>query len=146
MTEAAALLARFLRARDTPCPRCGYNLRDLAGSTCPECGDGLALQVGLVEPRLAAYVTLLSAVCMGFGASAFLALVALSQAAGTWFRSFSGSLTLSQTASGALLLALVLAKRRRFRRWSSRVQWLLALGAWCLVLAGASAIITWFEG
>lgn len=30
--------------RDVPCPRCGYNLRDMEHSVCPECGDALELE------------------------------------------------------------------------------------------------------
>ncbi|MEL7471738.1 MAG: hypothetical protein AAGK04_00345 [Planctomycetota bacterium] len=30
-------LRRYLKDRDAPCPRCGYNLRDLQRETCPEC-------------------------------------------------------------------------------------------------------------
>ena len=40
--EASALQA-FLAASDTPCPRCGYNLRDARGMACPECGSTLRL-------------------------------------------------------------------------------------------------------
>src|SRR4051812_17017234 len=27
----------YLASRDIPCPKCGYNLRGLTSSTCPEC-------------------------------------------------------------------------------------------------------------
>ena len=45
------LLLEFLRGRDAPCPRCGYNLRDLPASACPECHEPLALAVGFRKPR-----------------------------------------------------------------------------------------------
>lgn len=32
------LAATYLRARDVPCPGCGYNRRDGATAACPECG------------------------------------------------------------------------------------------------------------
>ena len=41
------VLRRFLHNRDAPCPRCGYNLRNLEGARCPECGDELVLRVNL---------------------------------------------------------------------------------------------------
>jgi uncharacterized membrane protein YidH (DUF202 family) len=47
----ATLLQTFLAGRDTDCPRCRYNLRDLSGSRCPECGNDLVLRVGLVAPH-----------------------------------------------------------------------------------------------
>lgn len=34
-----------------PCPRCGYSLRDLTSTRCPECSDELRLRVGLATPR-----------------------------------------------------------------------------------------------
>ena len=46
-----ALLREFLCDRDAPCPRCGYNLRDLPASACPECHENLALAVGFRKPR-----------------------------------------------------------------------------------------------
>jgi len=40
-------LRSYLRGRDAPCPRCGYNLRDLEEAACPECG--LALRIETVR-------------------------------------------------------------------------------------------------
>jgi hypothetical protein len=40
-----SLLASFLADRDVPCPGCGYNLRGLLGSRCPECGEAIELDV-----------------------------------------------------------------------------------------------------
>lgn len=36
-------LAGYLKGRDAPCPGCGYNLRDLIGERCPECGEALTV-------------------------------------------------------------------------------------------------------
>jgi hypothetical protein len=44
-------LAAFLARRDHPCPQCEYNLRDLQGNRCPECGEELVLRVNMAEPR-----------------------------------------------------------------------------------------------
>jgi predicted amidophosphoribosyltransferase len=44
-------LTAFLAGRDQPCPQCQYNLRDLQGTRCPECGEELALRVNIAEPR-----------------------------------------------------------------------------------------------
>lgn len=38
-------LRDFLAAHDAPCPNCGYNLRGIATSTCPECNRSLQLQL-----------------------------------------------------------------------------------------------------
>ncbi|MEM6332905.1 MAG: hypothetical protein AAF823_06155 [Planctomycetota bacterium] len=66
--EQAALLA-YLAERDVPCPSCGYNLRGATSTTCPECGEVLALRVGLVEPKLFLWLAGLIplAMTMGFG-------------------------------------------------------------------------------
>ncbi|MEO0482960.1 MAG: hypothetical protein AAF138_05010 [Planctomycetota bacterium] len=36
--DPAYELRTYLKDRDAPCPRCGYNLRDLQRTSCPECG------------------------------------------------------------------------------------------------------------
>lgn len=43
------MLLAFLRERDVPCPRCGYNLRDLTQPACPECREELTLIVARRE-------------------------------------------------------------------------------------------------
>jgi hypothetical protein len=47
----------FLAGRDVACPLCRYNLRGLASPRCPECGRELCLTIGLVEPRIGAWIT-----------------------------------------------------------------------------------------
>ncbi|MCZ6836267.1 MAG: hypothetical protein O7G85_10870 [Planctomycetota bacterium] len=61
------LLKAFLDRRDESCPLCGYNLRGLTGSQCPECAKALVLRVGLEEPNLGAYVTGLIALASATG-------------------------------------------------------------------------------
>lgn len=58
----------FVAARHMPCPRCGYDLRDLTTPQCPECGERLALRVGAATPRFGLLVLamapgLFSSVC-----------------------------------------------------------------------------------
>jgi hypothetical protein len=52
-TDEQQFLQDFLSQRDWPCPICNYNLRGLTRSRCPECGEVLALQVNVAEPKLA---------------------------------------------------------------------------------------------
>lgn len=66
------LLPVFLAARDVACPSCGYNLRGLREARCPECGEAIALQVGLVEPRQAAGITGLIGLAAGAGMNGLL--------------------------------------------------------------------------
>lgn len=44
-----ALLAGYLEENDAPCPNCGYSLRGTPASTCPECGEELALASWVVR-------------------------------------------------------------------------------------------------
>ena len=49
--DSDKLLFEFVRDRDAPCPRCGYNVRNLSTPTCPECREALSLSVGFRKPR-----------------------------------------------------------------------------------------------
>jgi hypothetical protein len=54
----------FLAGRDAPCPGCGYNLRGVAASECPECGQLLDiddLKWGRSAPDAEAQCLVLSA-------------------------------------------------------------------------------------
>jgi len=42
----AEALREFLAERDVACPGCGYSLRGVEQASCPECGEGLALEIG----------------------------------------------------------------------------------------------------
>lgn len=46
------LLLTFVRERDVPCPRCGYNIRNLTQPVCPECHEELKLKVGVAKLKL----------------------------------------------------------------------------------------------
>jgi hypothetical protein len=70
--DDAALLKHYLAARDAPCPHCQYNLRDLTGTVCPECGEPLALRVQSLEPRQAAPIAGLIALTAGAGLNGLL--------------------------------------------------------------------------
>lgn len=68
-TGADELLRAYLAAHREPCPSCGYELHQLTGGKCPECGQALCLRVGLETPNLAAFVTGLVGLAAGFGFS-----------------------------------------------------------------------------
>lgn len=50
------MLERYLERRDAACPACDYNLRDLRGQHCPECGESLRLHVALEHPARGAFI------------------------------------------------------------------------------------------
>ncbi len=43
--EPDGALREYLATRDVPCPSCGYNLRGVPASTCPECAMPLDLEI-----------------------------------------------------------------------------------------------------
>lgn len=49
--DSQALLVAFLRDRAYPCPRCGYDLRNITSAVCPECAEPLILKVGTPRAR-----------------------------------------------------------------------------------------------
>ncbi len=67
--ERVELLRAFLADRDTPCPRCGYNLRGTVSTKCPECGYVLRLGLVEVEHRNVFWLTTLVGVCLALGYS-----------------------------------------------------------------------------
>jgi hypothetical protein len=145
-TQDAQLLSTYLAERDVPCPRCGYNLRALTSGRCPECGDELQLQVGLVEPRLRAYVALLVACCFGCGGSMLFGAVALNCAPSGWWTEPCAVVLLVQLLLSGVMLLFVLRRRRQFRKASRRVQWTLAVAAWLLITALSTAFVVLFPG
>jgi hypothetical protein len=74
------LLRSYLAGRDVACPGCQYNLRDLRGGPCPECGERIALRVGLVEPRQRLLIAGLVFISAGAGLSGLLLVYAAIQA------------------------------------------------------------------
>ena len=131
------MLTTFLSDHDTECPGCGYNLRALTGTRCPECNQELVLRVGLAEPRLGAY---LGAVC-GLLAGIGLAMLILSLAG--YFSLTQGSPprreawpifgipSVALIVLGAMLTYLLgQSGRARFRRASMKTQVLLIAGCW----------------
>ena len=65
--DVREMLRAYLAGRDEECPGCGYNLRDLTGTRCPECNQGLVIRVGLAEARMAWFVTGAVGIAMGLG-------------------------------------------------------------------------------
>lgn len=75
--DDVAQLAQFLSTRDVPCPGCGYNLRHLASSRCPECAEEIRLGVHLAEPKQGLLMAGLIGLSAGAGLSGLLILYAL---------------------------------------------------------------------
>ena len=139
------LLAQFLADHDVSCPRCGYNLRGGASSACPECGARLQLQVGLVYPRMAAYITTLVASSVGLGGGALFCCLAVARAPSGWWGNTASILLLVQLCGTAVALTLLLLMRRRFRQSQRSVQWAICLATCLVVLTLSIAIVVAFD-
>lgn len=132
------LLPAFLASQDVACPGCGYNLRGLREPRCPECGEAIALRVGLVDPRQGAGIAGLIALAAGAGMNALLLGYAVIRV--VFFRdSLGGMDTFLLLNIGGLLveggaLALWLRSWRRIRRATRPVKVRLVAGCWTLTL------------
>lgn len=130
-------LKQFLSERDEPCPSCGYNLRGLMTSVCPECRQDLVLGVQLAEPKLKAFIAAVLGFAIGGGFSAMLVgYVIVNQVArgrGSMPPDFFRAILPGLIVCG-VPLAVLLVKRRAFCRLSqkARVGW--AVLAWVLAL------------
>jgi len=132
------LLVQFLAESDVPCPACGYNLRQLTASRCPECGEELLLQLALAEPRLAANLTGLIGLAAGAGLNGLLIVYALLR---TLFMhdSILNDVQFWVIVGGGFLvegLALVLWLLfwKKLRHVPLRLKWLTVAGCWGLTI------------
>jgi predicted RNA-binding Zn-ribbon protein involved in translation (DUF1610 family) len=136
--DSDGLITLFLTDRDEPCPLCGYNLRNLVGNRCPECGDELLLRVNTAEPRLAAAITGLIGISSGAGLNVLLLIygliVTLRDRRQSGLVAFFRCNTIGAVVEGAALY-LWLRSWRNLRRARGGTRWALALGCWLLTLA-----------
>lgn len=140
-------LIRFLENRDAPCPGCGYNLRGLTGTTCPECNQAIELRIALSEPRIGAYLGAVCGLLVGGGMAAVMLgiFVVVSMFEGWpprryWFAMFG----ITGIAIGTLLGLGAMLLMGRGRKWFRRRgptgrSWVIA-GSWGLT----AAFVTWF--
>jgi len=132
-------LTTFLAGRDAACPACGYNLRDLQGTRCPECGDMLVLRVGLVEPKQAAPIAGLIGLAAGAGLNGLLLLYLGIQATLIRVNFYGVERFLVLNSIGFIVqgaaMGLWLRKWRSIRRLPGKSRWILVAGCWALTLA-----------
>ena len=141
-SRAEQMLLEFLRDHDADCPVCGYNLRGLTTSICPECRQKLVLTVGASRLRLG---WLFVAVAPGFfsGIAACFVLVPILGRVllgdGVWSL-FPIAVALFGFTSGVLAIVLAV-KRTRFLSQVRAVQVSIALAIWFIHVAALAACI-----
>jgi hypothetical protein len=62
-----ALVQQFVEGRDTPCPTCGYNLRNTTSQRCSECGTALKLVLESGKRRSGRWIYALVCAAAPFG-------------------------------------------------------------------------------
>jgi len=142
-----AFLKAFLAERDAPCPCCGYNVRGLSVKRCPECNQELELRVGLVEPKLGAYLAALAGPLAGTGMAALFFGIVMYFTVGEGparGREAWPIYGVSSISAAILAALLVLMLRRRTRVWFRRAggesKALAAIGCWAVPVG----CIVWF--
>ena len=142
MPDDHGMLATYLAERDDACPGCGYNLRGLTGTRCPECNQELRLQVGLSDAHLTWFIFGLVGIGMSLGFCALLlawvAFMITYRSGGPQRRDIL-LLTAGVIVAGALLWWW-LGARRRYAGAGSQTRWLFAAGA----AAAGLAFPIWF--
>ena len=128
------LLRVYLRDRHEQCPRCNYDLCNLTGDRCPECGDQFCLSVRLVEPKLAAFITgLVGLACsLGFSGLFILFGVLMSLYFNDWLPFNVWAYLLTSLIISGLLLGLWISQASWVRSCQTRNRWLLACLCWLL--------------
>ena len=74
LRDPAAEVVAFLKGRFAPCPRCGYDLRDITTARCPECGEPLVLKIGSPRVRFGWLVLAMAPGCFSGVAALFVML------------------------------------------------------------------------
>jgi predicted RNA-binding Zn-ribbon protein involved in translation (DUF1610 family) len=134
---APSLLAAFLVEQDHPCPQCGYNLRNLQGTRCPECGEELVLRVNVAETRQKLLITGLIGLSAGAGLNGLLLIYGVIQIIRD--RWYYGDQRFFYTCGIGLLfeggaMFLWLRTWRAARRLPMSARLALAAGCWLLTL------------
>ena len=137
-TSEHDLLRQFLHGRDVECPGCQYNLRDLPGQRCPECGQDIVLHLQLAEPRQGALLTGLVGLSAGAGLNGllliyFAIMVLLIQRPAGGMDYFFWFNLVGLAVQGAAMW-IWLRFWRRIRRLSATTRWSLAAGGCALSL------------
>ena len=131
---SAAEVIAFLAGRSVPCPRCGYDLRDIEAAKCPECAEPLVLKIGSPRARFGWLVIAMAPGCFSGVAAMF---VMIPVFVSIWQRLPSGQgapwPVMVADAFGFLSagsVVLMYRQRHRIMGWTARRQGVFAATVW----------------
>lgn len=134
--DPEAEVVAFLVGRSAPCPRCGYDLRDIERAVCPECGEPLVLKIGSPRVRFGWLVLAMAPGCFSGVAALF---VMIPVGATLWLRLPPGQgapwPVMAADAFGFVSAASVVVMyrhRHRIMSWTARRQGVFAGSVWGL--------------
>ena len=134
------LLLEYLEANDALCPICGYNLRQLTRTTCPECGRPFILDVGSASPYFGHYLAFLAPfIATAAIGVVFACLVLMLGSPSSW------GIYLIMPAGGVDLILLPYWYKRRvsFHRRTDRAKLYLIIASWLihLTIVGVGLVV-----
>lgn len=126
----------FLAGRSVPCPRCGYNLRDIQAAKCPECGEPLVLKIGSPRARFGWLVLAMAPGCF----SGVAALFVLFPIALTLQRGFPPGQGVPWPVMAAdvfgffsgIMVSVMYRHRQRILSWPTRRQAIFTAAIWLI--------------
>ena len=125
----------FLKERSYPCPRCGYDLRNIQMAVCPECGDPLILKIGSPRARFGWLIIAMAPGCFSGVAAIFLLVpivgslwhgIPPGRGGVPW--PFFGAEAFGLLSAASV--ALMYLHRQRIMAWRTRRQATFAIGVW----------------
>lgn len=143
--DADAEVVAFLVGRSVPCPRCGYDLRDIETARCPECGEPLVLKIGSPRARFGWLVLAMAPGCFSGIAALF---VMIPVAVTVWYRFPRGQgvpwPVMVADAFGflsAASVAVMYRYRHRIMAWTPRRQGAFAGAVWGVHILMFAALV-----
>lgn len=143
-------LLRRLATRDTPCPRCRYNLRGLDSPVCPECGESISMSlIANAAPAPPSFAWWFGALGLLLGVVASLIVVFISDVLTQWINPPApvGRLIFTLLVAAAVVewgLVFFWLRPRSVARLPAWRQWSLAAFAWWPQVALVAAMSRMF--
>lgn len=125
------LLREFLASNDAACPVCGYNLRGLLASTCPECNAPLALGVTSENLSIGPWVLAIVSFAMAAGfdgvVATLLTIAMIANPPPHWMPYTMVGMFMTLAIASLACVVTVVRKRKRWAFRTRRIQWRWAL-------------------